>query len=190
KITEKQVTLVRKRFIRIISIYQKIFIAQIPCPMQEVSKRIENIDPKHAEHWLRDIRMLGLAMTLFTQHVEKNNSYILALEYLYKFAGIFRNSILCKNLRIQLGTDNHLASIRREQIAIFHQYADDLIARQRAFFVRNQSLTILENAIRVTRALIELGFVTENEFFSTEFYKKQEDALTKILIDGREAARK
>ena len=190
KVTEKQVVILRNKFAKIIGLYQKLFVPQIPCPMQEVAKRIELIDPQYEERWLRDIRMLGLALSLFVNYTQKGNSYLVVLNYQYQFTGIFRNSILYKNLRPQLGMDNYICGIRREQLLLFHRYADEQIAEQRASFARNEALTNLENAIRITRALIELGFITDNEFFDAEFYKKQEKAFTKTLIEKRDSANK
>ncbi|WGK70203.1 hypothetical protein P0082_04905 [Candidatus Haliotispira prima] len=190
KVTEKQIMVLRNKFAKIISLYQKVFIKDIPCSMQEVANRIEMIGLEYEEHWLKDIRMLGLGLTLFGNHTPKSNSHIVVLSYQYQFTAIFRNSILCKNLRPTLGEDNRMCTIRREQLEVFHRFAHEQMTKQNAIFVRTQSIAGLENAIRITRALIELGFITESQFFDPEYYKKQEDAFVKVLTIARESARK
>ncbi len=190
KITEKQFSLLRNKFAKIIGIYQKLFVHKIPCSMQEVAKRIEIIPAKHEESWLKDIRMLGLALTLFSNYSQKSNSFLLVLNYQFQFTAILRNSILCKNLRPRLGADNRLCKLRREQINIFCTFTDDQINKQRTFYARMQSLASLENAIRMTRAMVELGIITNNEFCDAEYYKKQDEVFTKIMLDARESARK
>lgn len=185
KITEKQIGILRSRFAKIITVYQKLFISQIPWPMQEVSKRIELLNPGYETQWLKDIRMLGLALSLFDNYIKNSKSYFIALNYQYQFAAIFRNSILCKNLRPRLGEDNRLCSIRREQIGLFQRFAEEQIDKHQAFFVRTKSLDSLENATQITRAMVELGFVTENEFFDAEYYKKQDKVFTELLLELR-----
>ena len=185
KITEKQIGILRNGFTKILSFYQKLFISQIPCPMQEIAKRIELLTLQYEMQWLKDMRMLGLALNLFENHIKKSKNYFVALNYQYQFAAVFRNSILCKHLRPQLGKDNRLCNIRREQIMLFHRFADEQIEKQQAFFVRTKSLDNLEHSTQITRALIELGFTTENEFFDAEHYKKQDKAFTELLLELR-----
>ncbi len=190
KLVEKQITIFRNKFAKIIDIYQKLFLPKIPYPMQDVTKQIELIDLKHEESWLIDIRALGLALSSFANYAQKSSSYLIILNYEYQFTAILRNSILCKNLRPQLGVNNYISNLRREQLTIFHHYADDQIAKQQKFFAQNRSLACLENAIRITRAIVELGFVTGHDFFDIEFYKKQDEAFTRLLVDTREASKK
>ena len=190
KVTEKQVAVLRNKFIQIIGIYQGLFIEKIPCSLYEVTERIKQINPKYEEDWLRDIYMLGVALALFVNQTKNKSSYPLSLECQYRFTGIFRNSILCKNLNPRLGADNHICYVRRKQLMVFHSYADDQIAKHRMLFARTESLSSLERAIRINRSLIELAFITNNKFFDTEFYKKQDEAMTKILISKRDSQNK
>ncbi len=190
KVAEKQILVLRNKFTKIISFYQKLFVRQIPVSMREVVERIELLGLEHEEQWLRDLRMLGLALDLFADFTQKSSNYPVVLNYQYQFTAIFRNSILCKNLRPQLGKDNSMCKLRREQLELFHRFADVQVRQQQAFFVRTQSVAGLENAIRITRAMVELGFITDNEFFDTEYYKKQDKAFTKILVDLRDSAKK
>ena len=191
KITEKQFSLLRNKFAKIIGIYQKLFVHKIPCSMQEVAKRIEIIPAKHEESWLKDIRMLGLALTLFSNYSQKSNSFFVGFELSVSIYCNSSQTVFCVKICAPgSGPTIACVSSRREQLNIFCTFTDDQINKQRTFYTRMQSLASLENAVRLTRAMVELGIITNNEFCNTEHYKKQDEVFTKILLDARESARK